>query len=273
MLSCTKVDLVRGQEPLDDRFPFLEFETLLDLGHQVPGLRGRLAETVMSWRTWWHGLRLAQPRSWLGYRDTVHLLEAADQRRFIKSHLPFSLLPPALLHQGKVVYVARNARDAMVSSYHHHRLIKGHDYVGDLPTFAKRFMKDQLMLGSFFNHLEEAWKVKEYPNILFIWFEDMKKDLRSVIKKVCNFLDCSLTKEEMERLLNHLDFKNFKNNPAVNREDAKDFGFMRKDGNFVRKGTVGSWKEEFKDHPEMEAEFNSWLDTKIDQSNVIFPVK
>ena len=78
-----------------------------------------------------------------GYRNTAEMLKDQDERRFIKTHLPLSLLPPSLLSTAKVIYVARNPKDAMVSFYYHHRLIKSHGFVGDLPTFAARMTKDQ----------------------------------------------------------------------------------------------------------------------------------
>ena len=52
--------------------------------------------------------------------------------RFVKSHLPFSLLNPRLLDVCKVVYVARNPKDVCVSFYHHMRLSISQDFVGSL---------------------------------------------------------------------------------------------------------------------------------------------
>ena len=121
---------------------------------------------------WWDSFRLFKPSSWLGnqidmwgvllgfvspitrclltidlqcegYSNCAEILNDQDQRRFIKSHLPLSLLPPNLLSTAKVIYVARNPKDAMVSFYHHHRLIESHGFIGDLPTFATRMTKDQ----------------------------------------------------------------------------------------------------------------------------------
>lgn len=43
---------------------------------------------------------------------------------------------------AQMVYVARDPRDAAVSFYHHNRLIKFHDYVGDFKTYWKLFMED-----------------------------------------------------------------------------------------------------------------------------------
>ena len=52
----------------------------------------------------------------------------------------------------------------------------------------------------------------------------MKKDLRGVVEKVATHLDVSLTEDKLATLLDHLAFKNFKNNPAVNQEFWKSFG-------------------------------------------------
>ena len=199
------------------------------------------------------------------------MLNDQKERRFIKSHLPLSLLPPSLLPTAKVIYVARNPKDQMVSFYHHHRLIESHGFVGDLPTFAARMTKDQLMGNPFFPHLEEAWQVRDHPNMLFLFYEDMKRDLGSVIDQVAKFLDCSLTQEKKDQLIEHLDIKNFRNNSAVNAEIGKTFGFMNKTGNFIRKGKVGGWKEEFENFPEMEKQFDAWLSDQLKQSNVEFP--
>ena len=45
-----------------------------------------------------------------GYRNCVEMLDDMEERRFIKSHLPLSLLPHKLLDTAKVVYVARNPK-------------------------------------------------------------------------------------------------------------------------------------------------------------------
>ena len=44
----------------------------------------------------------------------------------------------------------------------------------------------------------------------------MKADLRAVMRRVSKFLESPLSMEQEDRLVEHLDIKNFRNNPAVN---------------------------------------------------------
>lgn len=69
-------------------------------------------------------------------------LDAAPSQRFIKTHLPMSLLPPELLDTAKIVYVARDPRDVVVSFYHMNRLIRTQGYIGDFKTYWNYFMRD-----------------------------------------------------------------------------------------------------------------------------------
>ena len=100
----------------------------------------------------------------------------------------------------------------------------------------------------------------------------MKRDLDSVIRKVCEFLEVSLNEEQISKLIDHLDIKNFRNNTAINMEIGKDLGFFSREGNFIRKGQVGGWKEEFAEYPELEEEFNNWIDNQMKMSKVEFPI-
>lgn len=61
--------------------------------------------------------------------------------RFIKTHLPMSLLNPKLLDTAKVVYVARDPRDVAVSSYHCAKLYKVIRFPGGFKEFWNLFYK------------------------------------------------------------------------------------------------------------------------------------
>ena len=139
-------------------------------------------------------------------------LETAQDQRFIKTHLPLSLLPPDLLTTAKVVYVARNPKDTMVSSYHHYKLFKSISFTRDLKSFSERFMKGQVMHGPYFPHLEEGWRLRDHPNMLFLFYEDIIRDMKSSVEKVSKFLGKELTECKMDQLLEHLNIKQFRHN-------------------------------------------------------------
>jgi Sulfotransferase domain len=63
--------------------------------------------------------------------------------RFIKTHLPFSYLPENLLDTCKVVYVARNPKDVVVSWFYHHLLDPIMETTADFKEFVQLFMNDQ----------------------------------------------------------------------------------------------------------------------------------
>ena len=68
----------------------------------------------------------------------------------------------------------------------------------------------------------EYWNEKGRDNVCFISYEDMKKDLKSVILKVSSFLGKEqLVKDEakMEALVTHLSFDKMKDNKAVNKAE------------------------------------------------------
>ena len=127
------------------------------------------------------------------------------------------------------------------------------------------------MYDPFFAHIEEAWHLRDHKNVLFIFFEEMKADLRKVIQRVAKFLNKELSEKEIQMLQNHLDIKNFKNNPAVNNEVWKSFGLAKQDGSFIRKGEVGGWKKEMEDHPEIVEKLSNWVDESLKATGIVFP--
>merc|ERR1712215_21724 len=186
--------------------------------------------------------------------------KAVGQQRMIKSHLPLGLLPPSLLETSNVIYVARNPKDVVVSYYHHHKLTKSMESDMKFSAFVKFFMKEMLVDDPYMAHVMEAVNLRNNPNIKFLWYEDMKKDLQSTIRDVAEFLDKDLSDQEIAILADYLDLKNMKKTPAVNHQDRHDRGAFAEGECFIRKGVAGGWREYFDD--DLDKKFNEWIQEK-----------
>lgn len=130
--------------------------------------------------------------------------------RFIKSHLPLNLLPIDLWQKNpRIVYVARNPKDAAISYYHHYRGING--YKGTFEDFLDGFMNGHVLYGSYFEHVHDFYQVaKLKPNLYFNTYEEMKFNMPDVLKKVSVFLGKHYSDEQLRRLDEHLKFDNMR---------------------------------------------------------------
>lgn len=82
----------------------------------------------------------------------------------------------------------------------------------------------------------DAWNKRHHPNMCFVFYEDLKKDLRGQVERIAKFLGKDISAENVEKLAEHLRFDNFKKNGTVNNEIGKELGFMKPNGDFIRKG-------------------------------------
>lgn len=196
------------------------------------------------------------------------ILEQIPSPRFIKSHFPFSLLPNILESGCKIVYVARNPKDVAVSWYHLNKAIKTQGYIGDFETFWNYFQSNMTPWSPYWEHLKEAWALKDHPNLLFIFYEEMQANLQQAIKKIAKFLGKVYNDCEINELLSYLDIKIFRNNPMVNSSELKECGIITA-GTFIRQGQSGSWKDLFT--PALEAEANKWIMENLQKTDLRFP--
>lgn len=198
-------------------------------------------------------------------------LTKSKERRFIKTHMPFSLLPPNLLTSGcKVVYVARNPKDVSISFFHLNRLMKTQGYSNDFQRHWEYFEKNLIDWSPYWEHFKEAWAIRNHKNLLFLFYEDMKMDICDAITKVSNFLGKSVNAEEMSKLQDHLDIKNFRNNASVNFDLLTNIGVSVKgEQAFIRQGKSGSWKEKFDN--ELNARADAWILKNIEGTDIKFP--
>lgn len=70
-------------------------------------------------------------------------LASQKTRRFIKTHLPFNLMPHNIKEVGaKVVYVARNPKDVAASYYNFLKFNPNYQFTEDFDAFLQYFVDD-----------------------------------------------------------------------------------------------------------------------------------
>uniref|UniRef100_A0A3P9I5E6 Sulfotransferase n=2 Tax=Oryzias latipes TaxID=8090 RepID=A0A3P9I5E6_ORYLA len=165
--------------------------------------------------------------------------------RLIKTHLPVQFVPKSFWEQNcRIVYVARNAKDNMVSFFHFDRMNKGEPDPGEWSSFFQRFLDGKMLFGSWYDHVNNWWKKKEsYSNLHYMFFEDLVENTGKEIEKLCSFLGLSPSAEEVERLSSSVQFDNMKKDKMANYSTDPDMDF--KISPFMRKGKVGDWKNHF----------------------------
>ncbi|XP_032071459.1 amine sulfotransferase-like isoform X2 [Thamnophis elegans] len=180
---------------------------------------------------------------WLEYNIFHVALPSRPSPRVICSHLPYYLIPKGLRkRRAKIIYVLRNPKDVLVSKYHFQKLNANTETPKDFSILFENFLAGKVVNSSWLDHVEGWSAHKGDFNILFLSYEEMKKDLRSSVLKICNFLGRELTEKEMDEVVDKATFDNMKVDSRANYTfmppEILDFS----KGNFLRKGTIGDWK-------------------------------
>ncbi|XP_015264572.1 PREDICTED: amine sulfotransferase-like [Gekko japonicus] len=180
---------------------------------------------------------------WLEYNIRSMDYISRPSPRLFASHLPYYLVPKGLRsRRAKVIYVSRNPKDVLVSYYHFSKFAVKFETAGDFGNFMEKFLAGEVLASSWTDHVEGWYAHKDDFNILFLTYEEMKKDLRSSVLKICSFLGKKLTEEELQVVVDKATFDKMRIDPRSNYENMPTDLLEKGKGHFLRKGTVGDWK-------------------------------
>ncbi|XP_035259944.1 sulfotransferase 1C1-like isoform X2 [Anguilla anguilla] len=176
----------------------------------------------------------------------LDLLCKMSPPRLIKTHLPIQLVPEGFWeNKCKVIYVARNAKDNLVSYYHFDRMNKTQPEPGSLDEYIYKFMKGDVGWGSWYDHVKGYWENREKRNILYLFYEDMKENPQRAVERIKQYLDLSVTDDVIARIVEHTSFKVMKDNPMTNYTFIPKSILDHSISPFMRKGEVGDWVNHF----------------------------
>ncbi|XP_059499269.1 sulfotransferase 1C2-like isoform X2 [Stegostoma tigrinum] len=111
--------------------------------------------------------------------------------------------------------------------------------------FSFRGLLPSVTYGLWHDHVKGWWQVKDEHPILYIFYEDIKEDPRREIVKIMKFLGKELPDAVLDGIVQQTSFESMKENPMTNYSTVSDRYFDRSISLFMRKGTVGDWKNHF----------------------------
>ncbi|KAJ8040140.1 Sulfotransferase family cytosolic 1B member 1 [Holothuria leucospilota] len=105
-----------------------------------------------------------------------------------------------------------------------------------------------VMYGSWFDHVEKYWEHRNQGNVFFTSYEEMKKDLRSVVKPLSKFLGHELDEDALDRVEEKSSVKAMKKTyDDIEKNVPGGVTLVKAMGknSYIQKGVTGSWKEAF----------------------------
>lgn len=185
-------------------------------------------------------------------------VEAMTHRRFLKTHLPVDAL--VFSPKAKYIYIGRDARDVVWSFYNHHvnanalfyEAINGTPGLvgppiepprGDIVEYWRDwYEQDGFPMWSFWDNVSSWWAIRHLPNVLFVHFETLKRDLPGEMRRIAKFLDIEIDEAKWPAMVEHCTFDWMK----ANADKTAPLGGALWEGGgktFINKGVNGRWKD------------------------------
>ena len=158
-----------------------------------------------------------------------------ENGRLIKTHEQYRK------EYRRAIYLVRDMRDVIFSQYSREKEL-GILY-DDFDSYLAKFLQGRISgFGAWQKHVE-SWlncPLSATGDLLVLRFEDMRRETESVIRQMLEFLGVHVDREEVQSAIenNSLDRMRIKETQSVKLQQSKG-----EEGRFVRKGSVGGWRE------------------------------
>ena len=128
--------------------------------------------------------------------------------RVIKTHLESGKVPYS--PDARYVCVVRDPKDVCVSAYHFMRAEGMGPMTPSVPNFLVYFLSPTFAFYPWAEYLAGYWHMRDRENVLFLTYEEMKKDLPGAVRKIAALLKIALTADEVDAVVRQSSFEHMK---------------------------------------------------------------
>jgi len=188
-------------------------------------------------------------------------IKAQTHRRFLKTHLPLDAL--TFSPKAKYLYCGRDGRDVAWSLHHHHSNFTAQFYdqvnanlvseaelsqrflpaTADVVGYFREWLAgDGYPFWPFWGHIRSWWNARHLPNLMFLHFAELKRDMPEQIRRIARFLDIPIDERRWPAIVEHCTFDYMKQNA----QHVAPFGGALWEGGastFMHRGTNGCWRD------------------------------
>jgi len=226
-------------------------------------------------------LPVAEMSPWMDLRVPpkavkLAVVEAQTHRRILKTHLPVDAL--VLSPRAKYLYIARDGRDVVWSMYNHHVNANAAWYaalndtpgrvgppIEPPPDDIRQYWRDWLEQDGhpfwpFWDNVRSWWAQRELPNVLFVHFSALKRDMPGEMRSIARFLDIPIDESRWHDIVTYCSFDWMKQHAA----QSVPLGGAFWDGGaevFINKGVNGRWRDTLT--PEESAEYEARCEREL----------
>ncbi|KAK7275695.1 hypothetical protein RIF29_16817 [Crotalaria pallida] len=221
-----------------------------------------------------HPLLTTNPHDLVPLLELIPDLNLLSSPRLFSTHLPYVSLPKSVKESNcKIVYLCRDPKDTFVSMWHFANKLRLESIgTNSLEECFDMFCRGMNPYGPYWDHVLGHWKesLERPEKIMFLKFEDLKREPIIVLKKLAEFVGCPFSKEEeskgiIDGILNLCSFDNL-SNLEVNKTGKLKFGVENKI--FFRRGEVGDSKNLLT--VEMNEQINTIAEKKLGEHGLRF---
>jgi len=208
-------------------------------------------------------LAVAELSPWLDLRVPpkdvkLPMVEGQARRRFVKTHLPVDAL--VFSPRAKYIYIGRDGRDVVWSLYNHHVNANALWYqalndtpgrvgppIAPPPADIRQYFLDWLARDGhpfwpFWENVRTWWAIRRLPNVKFVHYADLKRDMPGQMHAMATFLDIYVDAARWPKILEYCSFDWMK----ANATKSVPLGGAFWDAGaqvFINKGVNGRWHD------------------------------